>query len=191
MPTPIQAAATAALGDDEHVFVQRDRYERRRALMINGLAAHGLVHDGGPGAASTSGCAPRSRPTTAGRSRPASPRPGTLVAPGSLYGPAGADHVRLALSQTDDRLELRRPARRVVPARERLWEVRPESVRLRPDDADLEKQITELWEHRDDIAAVMPEAEAAAHVREAIDLLDTGEARSPRSSTTRSSSTSG
>ena len=42
---------------------------------------------------------------------------------------------------------------------------------------DLEKQITTLWEHRDDIAAVMPEAEAAAHVRAAIDLLDRGEVR--------------
>jgi aspartate/methionine/tyrosine aminotransferase len=31
---------------------------------------------------------------------------GTLVAPGSLYGPAGADHVRLALTQPLDRLQL-------------------------------------------------------------------------------------
>jgi 2,3,4,5-tetrahydropyridine-2,6-dicarboxylate N-succinyltransferase len=43
--------------------------------------------------------------------------------------------------------------------------------------SDLEKQITELWEHRDDISALMPEAEAANYVRAAIDLLDTGEAR--------------
>ena len=43
--------------------------------------------------------------------------------------------------------------------------------------SDLAQQITELWEQRDDIGAVMPEAEAAALVRTAIDLLDTGEAR--------------
>ena len=43
--------------------------------------------------------------------------------------------------------------------------------------SDLEQQITELWKHRDDIAAVMPESEAALHVRAAIDLLDTGGAR--------------
>jgi 2,3,4,5-tetrahydropyridine-2,6-dicarboxylate N-succinyltransferase len=43
--------------------------------------------------------------------------------------------------------------------------------------SDLEQQITELWEHRDDVTAVMTEAEAGAHVRAAIDLLDTGEAR--------------
>jgi 2,3,4,5-tetrahydropyridine-2-carboxylate N-succinyltransferase len=43
--------------------------------------------------------------------------------------------------------------------------------------SELEKQITLLWEHRDDLGAVMSETEAAAHVREAIDLLDHGEAR--------------
>jgi succinyldiaminopimelate transaminase len=105
VPTPIQAAATAALGDDEHVFVQRDRYERRRALMIKGLAAHGLIHDGGPATfylwlraaeSADDGWELAARLAEAG----------TLVAPGSLYGPAGADHVRLALTQTDDRLEL-------------------------------------------------------------------------------------
>jgi succinyldiaminopimelate transaminase len=105
VPTPIQAAATAALGDDEHVFVQRDRYERRRALMLNGLAAHGLIHDGGPARfylwlrateSADDGWEIAARLAEAG----------TLVAPGSLYGAAGADHVRLALTQPDDRLEL-------------------------------------------------------------------------------------
>jgi len=43
--------------------------------------------------------------------------------------------------------------------------------------ADLEAQITELWEHRDDLASVMPEAEAGALVRTAIEMLDSGEAR--------------
>lgn len=43
--------------------------------------------------------------------------------------------------------------------------------------SDLETQITTLWEHRDDMTSVMPEAEAAVLVRTAIDLLDSGEAR--------------
>ena len=43
--------------------------------------------------------------------------------------------------------------------------------------ADLEAQIDALWEHRDDMASVMSEAEAAVCVRRAIDLLDRGEAR--------------
>jgi 2,3,4,5-tetrahydropyridine-2-carboxylate N-succinyltransferase len=43
--------------------------------------------------------------------------------------------------------------------------------------ADLERQIRDLWDHRDDLAAVMPAAEALEAVRSAIDLLDRGEAR--------------
>jgi 2,3,4,5-tetrahydropyridine-2,6-dicarboxylate N-succinyltransferase len=43
--------------------------------------------------------------------------------------------------------------------------------------ADLEAQIDALWEHQDDMTAVMSETEAAVAVRAAIDLLDRGEAR--------------
>jgi aspartate/methionine/tyrosine aminotransferase len=104
-PAPIQAAAAAALGDDTHVVAQRARYVERRDLMIDALAGHGLVHDGGP--------APfylwlRSQDQVddgwelAARFAEA----GTLVAPGALYGAAGADHVRLALTQPLDRLQL-------------------------------------------------------------------------------------
>ncbi len=46
-------------------------------------------------------------PTTAGRSRPGShTSAGLLVSPGDLYGALGADHVRIALVQPRDRLEL-------------------------------------------------------------------------------------
>ncbi len=104
-PAPVQAAAVAALDDDAHVAVQRTRYAERRDLMTAGLARFGLVHDGGP--------APfylwlRSEDQVddgwelAGRFAEA----GTLVAPGALYGAAGADHVRLALTQPLDQLEL-------------------------------------------------------------------------------------
>ena len=105
MPAPIQAAATVALGDDVHVAAQRARYVERRALMLEGLAAHGLVHDGGPAPfylwlhsedQVDDGWELAARLAEAG----------TLVAPGSLYGPAGADHVRLALTQPTDRLVL-------------------------------------------------------------------------------------
>lgn len=104
-PAPIQAAAVAALDDDAHVGAQRARYVERREVMIAGLEDFGLVHDGGP--------APfylwlRSDDQVddgwelAGRFAEA----GTLVAPGSLYGAAGADHVRLALTQPLDQLQL-------------------------------------------------------------------------------------
>jgi 2,3,4,5-tetrahydropyridine-2-carboxylate N-succinyltransferase len=45
------------------------------------------------------------------------------------------------------------------------------------DLEDLEAKINLLWEHRDDLGAVEGEVEAAVHVREAIDLLDSGQAR--------------
>ena len=43
--------------------------------------------------------------------------------------------------------------------------------------SDLAERIDALWNGRDDLAAVMPLAEARDSVREAIDLLDRGEAR--------------
>src|SRR6476469_7355844 len=41
----------------------------------------------------------------------------------------------------------------------------------------LEKTITALWEGRDDLFAVLPEGDARAAVLQAVELLDTGEAR--------------
>lgn len=105
VPTPVQAAAAAALGDEAHVDAQRERYARRRALVLPGLEQRRLVHDGGPAlfylwlrAAEE---ADDGWEIAAGLAEA-----GTLVAPGNLYGPAGADHVRLALTQPDERLEL-------------------------------------------------------------------------------------
>jgi len=43
--------------------------------------------------------------------------------------------------------------------------------------ADLEGAITELWEHRGDLASVAPPADVRRTVHAAIDLLDRGEAR--------------
>lgn len=105
VPAPMQAAAAAALADDEHVAVQRARYEERRTLMVEAFAAHDLLHDGGPmafylwlrtGDGTEDGWEIAARLAHAG----------TLVSPGDLYGPAGADHVRVALVQPLERLRL-------------------------------------------------------------------------------------
>jgi succinyldiaminopimelate transaminase len=105
VPTPVQAAAAAALGDDEHVVEQRARYEERRKLVSDGLVEHGLVHDGGPctfylwlraAEGADDGWEIAARLAHAG----------TLVSPGDLYGAVGADHVRLALVQPTKRLQL-------------------------------------------------------------------------------------
>ena len=104
-PAPVQAAATAALGDDVHVEEQRARYARRRVAALDALRRCGLVHDGGP---STFYLWLRAAdPAEDGWSiaRRLAER-GLLVAPGELYGPGGVAHVRLSLTQPDERLAL-------------------------------------------------------------------------------------
>ncbi|MCU1428707.1 MAG: succinyldiaminopimelate aminotransferase apoenzyme [Actinomycetia bacterium] len=108
VPTAMQAAAVAALGDDAHVAQQRARYEERRAVMIDGLAAHGLVHDGGPMSfylwlrGADGGAAPDGWDIA----RRLAADAGLLVSPGDLYGAAGAAYARVALVQPAERLQL-------------------------------------------------------------------------------------
>jgi succinyldiaminopimelate transaminase len=105
-PTMVQAAAAAALGDDAHVDEQRARYVERKKLVADALGDHGLVHDGGDAAfylwlRATDG-ADDGWEIAARLAHSA----GLLVSPGDLYGALGADHVRLALVQPNERLEL-------------------------------------------------------------------------------------
>jgi succinyldiaminopimelate transaminase len=100
VPTPVQAAMAAALSDDDHVRVQRERYARRRSELLTAITAAGLQVDH-----SEAGLylwATRDEPSweTVGwfASR------GILVAPGDFYGPAGSQHVRIALTATDERI---------------------------------------------------------------------------------------
>jgi aspartate/methionine/tyrosine aminotransferase len=104
-PTPVQAAATAALADDTHVDEQRERYARRRSLALDALRAWGLVHDGGPSTFYLWLRDAEGREGGWAIARRLAER-GLLVAAGDLYGPGGAGHVRLSLTQTDERLEL-------------------------------------------------------------------------------------
>lgn len=103
MPAPVQAAMTAALADDAHVAEQRARYGRRREVLLAATAAAGLRHDGGD-----AGLYLWLR--AAGRDVPAAAlvdalaTRGILVAPGTFYGAAGAHHVRMALTATDERV---------------------------------------------------------------------------------------
>jgi succinyldiaminopimelate transaminase len=112
VPGPAQAAAIAALDDDEHVEIQRDRYRSRLDLLAAVLSdwsgepvplpqgafylwvpvgdgwefAERLARDGG-----------------------------ALVSPGEFYGPDGVRFVRVAVVQPDDRIQL--VADRLVSAR--------------------------------------------------------------------------
>ncbi len=101
VPGPVQAALIAALGDDAHVAEQRGRYGARRARLRPALQAAGwrVTH-------SEAGLYLwASHPSYDGwESVAVLARLGILVAPGVFYGEAGHDHVRVALTATDDRV---------------------------------------------------------------------------------------
>ena len=103
-PLPVQAAAAAALGDDEHVAVQRARY-------ATGAGPGCSRHSKPPASCttadrrrSTCGCAMQPAMPAAGPSPSDLAHTGLLVAPGDFY--SAGDHVRVALTQHDDRIDL-------------------------------------------------------------------------------------
>jgi succinyldiaminopimelate transaminase len=100
VPAPVQAAMVAALGDDEHVAVQRARYAARRDLLHAALRSAGwqVDHsDAGLYLWATRGedCWDSVRGLASH---------GILVAPGAFYGPAGRHHVRVALTASDEQI---------------------------------------------------------------------------------------
>jgi succinyldiaminopimelate transaminase len=102
VPAPVQAALTAALGDDAHVDAQRAVYAARRARLRPALHGAGWsVTQSEAGlylwASHPAYDAWGSVTRLAGL--------GILVAPGTFYGPDGRNHVRLALTATDERIE--------------------------------------------------------------------------------------
>ncbi|TGD85678.1 succinyldiaminopimelate transaminase [Mycolicibacterium sp. CH28] len=100
VPTPVQAAMLAALDDDAHEQEQRQRYARRREVLLAALRSAGFTVDH-----SEAGLylwATRGEPCRTTLSWLA--ERGILVAPGEFYGPRGAQHVRVALTATDERI---------------------------------------------------------------------------------------
>ena len=100
VPTPVQAAMVAALDDDAHEAQQRARYARRREALLPALVSAGFAVDHSEGGLYL--WATRREPGR--RSVDWLARRGILVAPGEFYGPAGAGHVRVALTATDERI---------------------------------------------------------------------------------------
>ena len=100
VPWPVQRAVLAALTDADHVVAQKARYAARRAALLPAVEAFGLrVDDSEAGlylwaTAGEDGRATIERLATHG----------ILAAPGDFYGPAGRQHVRIALTATDERV---------------------------------------------------------------------------------------
>ncbi len=106
-PTMVQAAAAAALGDDAHVDVQRAALHRtpRRWCATRSRRTVSCTTAATP--RSISGCAPTDGADDGWEiAARLAHEAGLLVSPGDLYGALGADHVRIALVQPRDRLEL-------------------------------------------------------------------------------------
>ncbi len=100
-PAPVQAAMIAALGDDEHVAAQRERYRRRRDILRPALEDAGFRID-----RSEAGLylwATEGRDAWASLSDLADL--GILVGPGTFYGAFHPEHVRLSLTAPDERIE--------------------------------------------------------------------------------------
>lgn len=104
VPGPAQAAAAAALGDQEHVHEQRHRYLARLERLRAVFAAMGLDAPLPSGGFYLWMRAPDGDAWALTR-RLANDL-GVVVSPGEFYGPASADHVRVAVVQPDDLIDL-------------------------------------------------------------------------------------
>jgi succinyldiaminopimelate transaminase len=100
VPQPVQAAAAAALSDDLHVAEQRHRYARRRDHLLSALLDAGLSVEHSEAGLYLWVTRDESCWDTVGWLA----EHGILVAPGEFYGVAGSQHVRVALTATDERI---------------------------------------------------------------------------------------
>ena len=101
VPGPIQAAMVAALGDDLHEKMQRSVYAQRRLTLLQALPAAGFTVDDSD-AGLYLWC--RREAMSSRETLDWLAERGILAAPGDFYGPAGAHHVRMSLTATDERI---------------------------------------------------------------------------------------
>jgi len=100
VPTPVQAAGVAALTDDAPVLAQRSRYLGRRTVLAEAFGRAGFSVEESAGGLYL--WCTRGEPAL--ESVEFLAERGILVAPGTFYGPTGAQHVRAALTATDERI---------------------------------------------------------------------------------------
>lgn len=100
LPTPIQAAMAAALGDADHVEQQRRRYLARRELLRPALEAAGYRVEHSEGSLYL--WCTRDEDCRASIDHLAGL--GILAAPGDFYGPSAGRFVRVALTAADERI---------------------------------------------------------------------------------------
>jgi succinyldiaminopimelate transaminase len=99
-PAPVQAATVAALADDSHVAEQKGRYRARRSVLKAAVESAGFRIEHSE-AGLYLWC---TRDEECWDTVKALAAVGVLAAPGTFYGEAGARHVRMALTATDERV---------------------------------------------------------------------------------------
>lgn len=100
VPWPVQEAMRVALGDDAHVAEQKARYAARRDVLLPALLGAGFEVDHSEAGLYLWA----SRGEDCRSTIDALAERGILAAPGSFYGEAGAQHVRIALTASDERI---------------------------------------------------------------------------------------
>ncbi|GAA1352591.1 succinyldiaminopimelate transaminase [Falsarthrobacter nasiphocae] len=100
VPAPVQAALAAAVSEDAHVQAQKDLYRERRALLKPALEAFGLRIEGSEAGLYLWGTAGEPAFETVGRLADL----GIIAGPGVFYGEEGAQHVRVALTASTERI---------------------------------------------------------------------------------------
>lgn len=100
MPWPVQEALRVAVSDDTHVAAQKELYRARRSVARAALEKAGFRVDHSEAGLYLWSTRDEDCWTTVAdlASR------GVLVAPGEFYGAAGRQHVRVALTATDERI---------------------------------------------------------------------------------------
>lgn len=98
MPLPTQQAVIAALGDAEHVVVEKEIYRNRREVLLKAVRSYGFeLSDSQAGlylwATLNQDCWSTVEKMA---------QLGIVVVPGSFYGKFAANHVRFSLTATDE-----------------------------------------------------------------------------------------
>ena len=101
LPLPVQAAMAAALADDAHVAVQKERYRLRREVLKPAVESAGFRVDASEAGLYLWATEGRDAWESLGRLADL----GILAGPGHFYGTHFPQHVRLSLTATDERID--------------------------------------------------------------------------------------
>lgn len=101
MPAPVQQAVIAALGDEEHVAIEREIYSNRREKLLAAIKAYGfLVADSEAGLYLWASLGEDCWLTVKCMAEL-----GILVVPGEFYEAGGSEYVRFSITASDDKID--------------------------------------------------------------------------------------